>query len=155
MKKLMTMVAIILLCASSAMAQKGVKAVGGQFTYLTDSELSGIGFKFQYGITNPLRFEGSIDNYFKSDGLSMWDINANLHYRIPFTRNFALYPLAGMALTNWNTDGDGTQSKVGVNVGCGVEIGLAKEWALNFESKYQIIDNYNQIVLGAGLMYKF
>lgn len=152
----MTLIAIALLCASGAMAQKGVKAIGGQFSYLTDSELAGVGFKFQYGITNPIRLEGSVDNYFKNDGLSMWDLNANLHYRIPLTRAFALYPLVGVTLTNWNveyTDDDTT--KAGVNIGCGAEISLSREWALNFETKYQIIDNYNQIVLGAGLMYRF
>ena len=42
--------------------------------------------------------------FFKNDGLSMFDINANIHYLFPIASNISLYPLAGFTYTNWHLD---------------------------------------------------
>ena len=63
--------------------------------------------------------------FFKNDGLSMFDINANIHYLFPIASNISLYPLAGFTYTNWHLDlgkaGDydvsGSDGKFGVNLG--------------------------------------
>jgi hypothetical protein len=40
-------------------------------------------------------------------------------------------------------------------LGAGLQLNLPNNFALDFETKYQIIDNYNQAVIGLGLMYHF
>lgn len=150
------MIVCLITLSNNTMAQKGRVALGGQITYLTDNEMNGIGGKLQYNFTSQLRIEGSIDHYFKNGGLSMNDLNANMHFLIPLASRFSLYPLAGMTFTNWHRDDAYSDAnKWGINLGCGAEVKLNNNWALNFESKYQIIDNYSQVVLGAGIMYKF
>jgi outer membrane protein X len=156
MKKLIVVLVIVIAGFGSAMAQKGRLAIGGQGNYLTDTELFGASFKLQYNLTKDFRLEGTADNYFKSDGISMWGANANIQYLIPLASKLTLYPVAGLGFTSWSVDGaEDDTNKVSVNLGAGLEVGLTNNLALNFETKYQIIDNYNQVVVGVGLMYKF
>lgn len=79
MKKL-----LVLVCAAivsiSASAQKGDKAIGVNLSYGTKVKNIGLGVKGQYYLTDRLRGEASIDYFLKKDDVSMWDINANLHY---------------------------------------------------------------------------
>ena len=48
-----------------------------------------------------------------------------------------------------------SEGKLGVNVGIGAEYQLNEKWSVGAELKYQIISNYNQLVLGVGVTYKF
>ena len=79
MKKL-----LLLVCAAvmtlSASAQAGDKALGAQFVFGSETNSIGLGVKGQYYFTDQLRGEASVDYFFKNKGVSMWDINANVHY---------------------------------------------------------------------------
>ena len=48
-----------------------------------------------------------------------------------------------------------TCSTLAVNVGAGIKYELTNKVSVDAEVKYQIIDNYNQVVVGVGLAYKF
>ena len=50
---------------------------------------------------NAIRGEASLDYFFKKDGMSMWDVNLNVHYLFPITEKIKVYPLAGLTFTNW------------------------------------------------------
>lgn len=192
MKKFLFILAFSLVSAC-AFAQKGQKAVGLNLSYGTEVSSFGIGAKGQYNFTNALRGEVSFDYFFGGSGTSMWDINANVHYLFPVAKGLKIYPLAGIAYTNWgywgwgdgDYDPDGDSSypdfgwddilkggysddpegandggsdrigKIGINLGCGVQYDFNDKWAANFEVKYQIISNFNQVVLGIGAIYKF
>ena len=136
----------------SASAQAGDKALGAQF--VSGSQTNNIGF----GV--------------KNKGLTMWDINANAHYLINVADKFNVYPLAGVGYTNWSYRNDvlvkneqngsidkvevkGTDGRIAINLGGGVEYAVTDNIILNAEMKYQIISNYNQLVLGVGVAYKF
>ena len=122
-----------------------------------------IGLKYQYNITDQIRIEPSMNYFFKNDGLSMFDINANIHYLFPIASNISLYPLAGFTYTNWHLDlgkaGDydvsGSDGKFGVNLGAGMEFDLDKSWSLNFDIKYQLISDLDQAVFNLGVAYNF
>ncbi len=49
----------------------------------------------------------------------------------------------------------GSDSKIGVNLGAGIQYDLNSKWAVNFEVKYQLISDFNQAVVGLGVAYKF
>ncbi len=102
----------------------------------------------------------------------MWDINANAHYLINVADKFNVYPLAGIGYTNWSyryvvhvknepngpnstEEVKGTDGRIAINLGGGVEYAVTDNIILNAEMKYQIISNYNQLVLGVGVAYKF
>lgn len=150
---------MMLLGLSNVCAQQGKQAFGFGFGYGTEIESLGIGVKYQYNITNELRLEPSFDYYFKNDGLSMFDFNANVHYLCPVSRSVKLYPLAGLTYTNWRWDAyDGynlTKGKFGINLGAGVEFALDTNWTMNFEMRYQLISDFDQGVLNFGVAYSF
>ena len=171
MKKL-----LLLVCAAvmslSASAQAGDKALGAQFVFGSQTNNIGFGVKGQYYVTDHLRGEASFDYFFKNKGLTMWDINANAHYLINVADKFNVYPLAGIGYTNWSyrnyvrvknepngpnstEEVKGTDGRIAINLGGGVEYAVTDNIILNAEMKYQIISNYNQLVLGVGVAYKF
>lgn len=160
-------VALVSVCA---FAQKGQKAVGLNLSYGSEISSFGIGAKGQYGFTDALRGEASFDYFFGESGSSMWDINANVHYLFPVAKGIKIYPLAGLAYTNWKTsytdieeegndwkevETSSNEGKIGVNLGCGAQYDINDKWMASFEIKYQIISNFNQMVLGLGVAYKF
>ena len=162
MKKL-----LLLVCAAvmslSASAQAGDKALGAQLVFGSETNNIGLGVKGQYYFTDQLRGEASVDYFFKNKGVSMWDINANVHYLFDVANKVKVYPLAGLGYTNWSykleydnvTLAKGTDGRIAVNLGGGAEYELTKDLSVNAELKYQIISNYNQLVLGVGVACKF
>ena len=147
----------------SASAQAGDKALGAQLVFGSETNSLGFGVKGQYYFTDHIRGEGSFDYFFKRKGLSMWDVNANVHYLFDVADKFKVYPLAGLGYTNWSYKYEyagapvveGSDGRLAVNLGGGAEYELTKNLNVNAEAKYQIISNYNQLVLGVGVAYKF
>ena len=78
MKKIIIAACMALLGCGSVFAQQGKQAIGGNLSYGTEIESVGIGLKYQYNITDQIRIEPSMNYFFKNDGLSMFDINANI-----------------------------------------------------------------------------
>ncbi len=162
MKKL-----LLLVCAAvmslSASAQAGDKALGAQLVFGSKTNNIGLGVKGQYYFTDQLRGEASFDYFFENKGVSMWDINANVHYLFDVADKFKVYPLAGLGYTNWSykleydnvTLAKGSDGRLAINLGGGAEYELTKDLSVNAELKSQIISNYNQLVLGVGVAYKF
>jgi len=171
MKKL-----LLLVCAAvmslSASAQAGDKALGAQLVFGSETNSIGLGVKGQYYFTDQLRGEASVDYFFKNKGVSMWDINANVHYLFDVADKFKVYPLAGLGYTNWSYTNDvivieengnkrttefkGSDGRLAINLGGGAEYELTKDLSVNAELKYQIVsNNYSQLVLGVGVAYKF
>ena len=148
----------------SASAQAGDKAVGAQLVFGSETNSIGLGVKGQYYFTDQLRGEASVDYFFKNKGVSMWDINANVHYLFDVANKVKVYPLAGLGYTNWSYKYEypghsvieGSDGRLAINLGGGAEYELTKDLSVNAELKYQIVsNNYSQLVLGVGVAYKF
>ena len=148
----------------SASAQAGDKALGAQFLFGSKTNNIGLGVKGQYYFTDQIRGEGSFDYFLKNKGISMWDINANVHYLFDVANKVKVYPLAGLGYTNWSYKYEypghsvieGSDGRLAINLGGGAEYELTKDLSVNAELKYQIVsNNYSQLVLGVGVAYKF
>ena len=158
---------LLLVCAAvmslSASAQAGDKALGAQLLFGSKTNNIGLGVKGQYYFTDQIRGEASFDYFLKNQGVSMWDINANVHYLFDVADKFKVYPVAGLGYTNWSykyeyaghTIAEGSDGRIAINLGGGAEYELTKDLSVNAELKYQIISNYNQLLLGVGVAYKF
>lgn len=145
--------------------------MGLGLNYGTEVECIGLGMKYQYNLTREIRFEPSLDYFFKNDGASMFDINANVHYLVPVASTATFYPLAGFTYTNWifdvydidinhgnilvNDGGSINKGKFGVNLGAGIEFAMRNNWKMNFELKYQLISDFGQAVFNIGVAYNF
>lgn len=162
MKKILVLLVCLCAFATTSFAQKGESALGANLNY--GSELNfGIGVKYRYSFTDNWRIEPTMNYYFKHDYVSMWDIGANMHYVIPVASNISVYPLAGLEYANtklhsgewgenWKDVNDG---QLAVNLGAGVDFKVASNIVIDLGLKYQIIDNWNQLVVNAGISFTF
>ena len=132
-----------------------------------------LGIKYQYNITNPLRIEPSFNYFFENDNVSMLDLNVNFHYLCPVAQSVKLYPLFGLTMSNWMLTcmiwmltgmettsmlmmgGNHNEFRIGVNLGAGAEFALGRNWAMNVEFRYQLVDDFDQGVINFGAAYRF
>ena len=190
MKKffIFTCAALIGLCASAQ--EKGDMAVGLNLGVAPSLESGasvtnfGIGAKFQYNVTNPIRLEAAFDYGFKNKGVDVMTIGVNAHYIFKVANKISVYPLVGLGYAhckatasgipdldendwweraNGKTDIDdygtkeesGSANKFFFNVGVGGQYDLNDKLAVNLEIKYQYIENFNRLPISLGIAYKF
>ncbi len=151
------------MCFSIASAQQGQMAAGVNvdmgFGYPGSYSNVGIGAKFQYSITDNIRIEPAFTYFLKKDYISMWDLMANVHYVLPMAGDkLNIYPLAGLGVLGVKA-GEGKYSvsstNFGINLGGGAEYKITEKIALGAEIKYQIVSDYNHLVIQIGATYSF
>ncbi len=161
MKKLF-LAMLIAFVSIGAFAQENKVSVGAQLSYGSDHERVGLGIKGQYGLIDNIRLEAAFNYFFKQDNISLYDLNVNVHYVIPITEQFSVYPLAGLtymkASASVKEEGlkySVSNSKLGANLGVGAQYQLDSNWAIAGELKYQIIKDMSQLVPSIGVVYTF
>ena len=173
--KILFLAVCFLMLVGNTYAQKGKQAIGFGLSYGTEIESVGLGLKYQYNITNPIRLEPSLNYFFENDNVSMLDVNLNFHYLFPVASKVKLYPLLGLTFSNWmfdwnddwdvdihgnhvHIDGDDdsdNECRFGMNIGGGVDFAIARNWMMNFEFRYQLVSDFDQAVFNLGFAYRF
>ena len=161
MKKFIVLFSMMFFIMGSAFAQKGIQAAGVHLSYGTEIESFGIGIKYQYNITDNIRLEPSMNYFFENNGIDQFDINANAHYLFPMASNVRIYPLAGLTFARWSFpqliggkfSNDAT--RLGINFGGGAEMDITDRLMLNFELKYQFVNDFDQAIFNFGIAYMF
>lgn len=155
-------IAIALVTMSIAVnaQEKGDMAAGGNLVLGSGNSFTniGIGAKFQYNVTNPLRLEGSFTYFLTKNNHTMWDLNANAHWLFPVADKVMVYPLAGLGILHHGVSILGysvSSSDIALNLGGGIDYKLTDKLVLNAELKYKISDLWDRLLLSAGLAYKF
>ena len=103
MKKYLFMLVALLTMSTASFAQKGVTGFGVTGAYDDLFGQFGLGIKLQYGFIDHLRGDLGTEFYFKKDGMSLADVNGNLHFVVPVVDKFNVYPLAGLNIAFFNT----------------------------------------------------
>jgi outer membrane protein X len=175
--------AIVIIATTMSVAafaqEKGDMAAGGNLAIGMGDEITniGIGGKFQYNVTDPIRLEGSLTFFlprkygvsgFAETKVSFWDFSVNGHYLFPVADQITVYPLAGLGIQGWKTKtdagewsgyipggGNNSGSDVCINIGGGVDFKLTDQLSLNGEMKYRISGDYNRFIISIGAAYKF
>ena len=75
--------------------------------------------------------------FFKKDYVSYWNVEVNAEYLFKVGDAFTIYPLAGIDLLGISVEGGGSDSKMGLNLGAGVEYQLSSNLALKAEYNYK------------------
>ena len=158
-KMAIVVIAVVTINVAAHAQEKGDMAVGGNLVFGSGDSYSnvGIGAKFQYNVTNPIRLEGSFTYFLEKDYMSMWDLSVNGHYLIPVADQITVYPLAGLSMMGWKVDyglGNVSNSEFGVNLGGGCDFKLTDKLILNAELKYKIGGDWNRLLLSVGVAYK-
>ena len=186
MKKFLISFSLAIIGLSVCAQEKGDMAVGLNLGVAPSLESGvsvtnfGIGAKFQYNVTNPIRLEADIDYWFKSKGMDVFDISVNAHYLFHFANKITVYPLIGLGYAHGSGIGQGDPNFEGIdtpwggiskdeyndsfkggtnsflfNVGAGAEYTLTNKLSVGVEIKYQYIDHFNRLPITIGATYKF
>jgi outer membrane protein X len=175
-KQVAILVIAVMMNVTANAQEKGDIAVGGKLETGSGDGLAniGLGGKFQYNVTNPLRLEGSATYFFPkkwraegsimSSKVSMWDFSANAQYLFFLSDKFVLYPLAGLSLFSAETKIENTHngvwhnsstSEAGLNIGGGIDVKITDNLVFNAELKYKTGSDWGRTLVSAGLMYRF
>lgn len=150
MKKFFILICMTLISASS-FAQQGKTSVGIHGNYMIDSPNNvGIGANIGYELIDNLRGVAEFNYFFKKDYVSYWNLEANVEYLFHLADNkLILYPLAGLDFLGASIEDGGSTSKLGLNLGAGLEIPISDKFALKVEYNYKTqYDGWSLLKLG-------
>lgn len=158
MKKYILMALVALATAFGASAEAGDVSIGGQFAYASKNSMAGLGAQVQYEPITNWRIAPEFIYYFKNDDMSAFNVNVNIHYIIPTSETFAIYPMAGFTYANFRFDdlgGHETYDRCGANIGMGAQYQIKEHLHFFTEERFQILKDWNQSVTCLGLKYTF
>lgn len=125
----------MLTIALGLLAQKGKNSLQVNVGYGSKIETFGGGVQFNLAMSKKMEFAPSINQFAKKDGISVKEVNLDLHYLIPIGEKVKVYPLFGFALTEWN------ETSAGVNYGIGARYLLTDKFDLGLQYKKNAVSN--------------
>ena len=156
MKKYILMAIIAIAATFNSYAEQGDVAATAQFVYASKHSMAGLGAQLQYEFATNWRVAPEFIYYFKDDGLSALNVNLNLHYIIPTSHSFAIYPMVGFTYAHYMPDGPGKDiDRCGANVGVGAQYQIKENLFFFSEERVHIMKDFNQSVTVLGFKYKF
>lgn len=158
MKKYILLALVALSTVFGASAEAGDVSIGGQFAYASKNSMAGLGAQVQYEPIANWRIAPEFIYYFKNDDMSAFNVNVNIHYIIPTSETFAIYPMAGFTYANFRFDelgGHESYDRCGANIGMGAQYQIKEHLHFFTEERFQILKDWNQSVTCLGLKYTF
>lgn len=156
MKKYIILAIVAIAATFNAYAEQGDVSGAAQFVYASKHSMAGLGLQVQYEPITNWRLAPEFIYFFKDEGLSALNVNMNVHYIIPTSTTFAIYPLVGFTYAHYMPDGpaDGID-RCGANVGLGAQYQIKNRLYFFSEERFQIMKDFNQSVTALGLKYTF
>ena len=160
MKKFILSAIVALFAFGASSQEKGDMAIGVNlgvapcFTkhYSTITNF-GIGAKYQYNVTDPIRLEADLEYWLKNKQLSVFDVSANAQYLVGLTDKCNVYPTVGIGIGHVSYT-DNSWDKFLFNVGIGAEYSIADNLALDFQFKYQFVQDFSRLPIQIGIIYR-
>lgn len=154
MKKYIFMAIVAIAAVFNAYAEQGDVSLGAQFVYASKHSMAGLGAQLQYEPITNWRIAPEFIYYFKNDHWSGLNANVNIHYIIPTSSTFAIYPLVGFTYGNYKAH-EVSFNRCGANIGLGAQYRINERLHFFTEERFQIIKDFNQSVTALGLKYTF
>ncbi len=162
MKKYIFMAIIAIATMFNVHAEKGNVSAGAQFVYASKHSMAGLGVQLQCEPLTNWRLAPEFIYFFKNNGRTALNANVNVHYVIPTSNSFALYPLVGFSYGHYTEDvragiisGSVSDDRCGANVGLGAQYLIKEHLHFFTEQRFQIMKDFNQSVTVLGLKYTF
>ena len=163
MKKYILVTFISLCTLFGAHAEAGDIAVAPQFAFATKHATAGFGLQAQFDATDNVRVAPEFIFYFKSDNITSYNGNINVHYLIPKSEKVTFYPLAGLSYGRYKIewkDENGEDEKelhdrLGANFGAGAVYKIQEQLDLFAEERFQLMKDFTQSVTVLGVRFTF
>ena len=133
----------MMLMSVATFAQQGKMTVGIHGDYMIDSPKNfGFGANIGYEVIDNVRGVAEFNYLLKKDYVSFWNVEVNAEYLFKLANGaFTIYPLAGIDLLGSSFEGGGSESKLGLNLGAGVEYAISSNLAIKAEYNYKTQGN--------------
>ena len=166
MRKIIVSLLLLAVTAFSVKADIGELALGGQTTFGTDNKAPGIGLHMKYNFKYHWRVNWALNYNFKKNGIQGLDGCNDFNYLFYIGDKVRVYPLAGLLLRAWfwtdryfvgpieyvDHESDG---RFGINGGGGIDYVINEHLIVNAETKYQYIEDADQVCFSLGVSYVF
>ena len=148
--------AVMTMMSLQAMALDSERmALGATFDYAWKHNQAGFGVKFQYRIVDHVRIEPEMKYFPTHDDVSTLHLSLNVHNLLDIASDRkTLYPFVGLAYTHWGYVGP-DESRVGANLGCGIEYRLNNPLSVFAEQRVQLVSHETQAITSLGVKYRF
>jgi len=121
-----------------------------------DNTNFGVHGKLNFPVTETLNGQGSFTYYFEKDNVSLWSIDADVHYTLTtIGENIKLNPFAGLNITNASVSvaGFGADStNLGINLGASFIFPAGDKLTVFVEPKL-VIDGISGLVVTGGILF--
>lgn len=114
----------------------------------------GLGAKFRYNVTDPIRLEADLEYWLKNKQFSVFDVSANIQYVVGVADKWTVYPTAGIGIGHVALSGL-SWDKFLFNVGIGTDYELTRNLSIGAEMKYQYMQDFSRLPIQVGLTYRF
>ncbi len=158
MKKFLYLAILAIAATFNLHAEQNDISAAAEFVYASKHSMAGLGVQVQFEPITNWRFAPEFIYFFKNDGMSALNVNMNVHYIIPTSTSFAIYPLVGFTYGHYMVDGildDASEDHCGANVGMGAQYRIKERLHFFTEERFQIMKDFNQSVTVLGLKYTF
>jgi len=152
-------IAALTMSLSASAQKKGDMDAGVNLLYGSTSGYSnvGLGAKFRYNVTDPIRLAAEFDYFLKKNFISMWDFSVYGHYLFPVADKIVVYPEVGLGELGATASAYGmsaSSSDFVISLGGGLDYQLSPNLTLNAQLRYKTETGgwFNILV---GLAYKF
>lgn len=158
-------------CAATALearadefsGEKTLGLVGGYNTFNREPEA---GIEFSYRFNRLFRLAPAAQYVFRRDGRDALKINLDAQFIFPLARNrVSVFPYCGFNYSSWNyhrvitdtntDDVSSRESKLGVNVGAGIDTNITGSLRLSLTGGYTFIDHFHGADILVGIHYRF
>lgn len=150
---------VCMLSTTKAFAQyEGTFGGGVHLAYAGEFKSPGAGIYLHYNITDRMRLAPAWTYFLERKGTKTWMAEADVHYLVPVTWEFSFYPLGGFNFERFRNDpglNAKNSSRLGANVGLGLQYDIQYHVTVHVEGKYQFIKDYSQPLFMAGIGYWF
>jgi len=159
------LIAAVTMSVSAVAQKKGEMAAGANLLFGSTTGYSnvGLGAKFLYNVTDPIRLSGEFDYFLKKDYVNFWDFSVYGQYLFPLAGKIAVYPEVGLGIlgetVNLNIPGlgslgSGSHTDFAFSLGGGIDYPLTTNLTLNGGLRLKLVTGNWFNILG-GIAYKF
>ncbi|MDP2061444.1 MAG: outer membrane beta-barrel protein [Flavobacteriaceae bacterium] len=148
---------ILAACFAAFISTHAQTKIGGKIAYGSEIESFGIGAKATFALDSKFSISPEIVYFTENDNVSVFELNADLHYRLDNNwSGFKPYLIGGFNYVDLDVDNrfnESSDSEAGINLGFGAEYPLSSDFSFITEIKY-VLSDFDQLVIGIGFLYR-
>jgi len=113
-----------------------------QANILYGSKIETAGFGLAFNLTGKKHeFSPSINFFLPKNDIKLTEINFDYHRLYGIGEKIKVFPIIGIAVSNWNGSSDDNKSKFGANLGIGGRYDILDRFHAGFQFKYSAMSS--------------